>query len=174
MVRNYSHLLESTLIFLFSEITFRKILLTCDLKTGISCQLMTLLNLSDLNLQRPSERVHTVSTVFWLDLKETNQDCTGSIILVLWLRRVRRLRDTRRCWLHRLWIHFRQRTWLKKRDWRLYSIVSIQWETVSWSVKLHSRLRLLGRKELKLLGKQWNLREHFDLYVHNQYSIIYF
>lgn len=77
MEKNFSPSEENIQTFSSLEIIFKKILLSCSTKMGISCRLMTLLNSSDQNLRKPSGRDLTVSTAFSLDSKVMNPDYIG-------------------------------------------------------------------------------------------------
>ena len=83
MEKNFLQLEENIPIFLFLEIIFRKILLSCSTKMVINCQQMIPHSLSDQNLQKLLEKDHIVLIVFWLDLKVMNPGFIGLTILAL-------------------------------------------------------------------------------------------
>ena len=81
MVRSCLPLEASTQMCSSSETISKKILPSCSIKTGTNFPSMTLPSSSGHSWPKPSERVPIQSTAFWLDSKETNQDCTGSTTL---------------------------------------------------------------------------------------------
>jgi len=81
MVRSCLQLEANTLTCSCLETISKKILLSCSIKMDTNFPLMTLPSTSGHSWQKPSEKAPIQSTVFWLDSKETNQDCIGLIIL---------------------------------------------------------------------------------------------
>lgn len=81
MVRSFLPLEANTLTCSSLETISKKILLSCSTKMDINFPQMTLPSSSGHSWQKPSEKVPIQLTAFWLDSKETNQDCTGSITL---------------------------------------------------------------------------------------------
>lgn len=80
MDKNFLPSVGNILMSWSSQIIFKKILLTCNIKMESSCQLMTLPIISDTNSLKQSEKVLMKSTAFWQDLKVMNQDFIGLII----------------------------------------------------------------------------------------------
>ena len=81
-------------MFSSSETTFKKTLLSFDIKTDINFPLKIQLSLSVQNSQKPLEKDHTVSTAFLLGLKEMNLDSIGWTTSVQLLKLPRQPTDT--------------------------------------------------------------------------------
>ena len=91
--KNFSPLEENIPTSSSSEITSRKILLSCSTKMGINCLPMTPHSSYDPNSQRPSEKDPTASTASWQDSKRRSPDSTGSTTLAQSLRLARPATD---------------------------------------------------------------------------------
>lgn len=91
--KNYQLSVENILMFLSLEIIFKKILHIYNIKMVLNCLLTILLTSSDINWLKLLEKDLIMSTVFWLDFKEMNQDFTGWIIQDQQLNYIKQLMD---------------------------------------------------------------------------------
>ena len=123
------------------ETTSKKILLSCNIKTGTNFLLMTQLSSSDPNTQKPSEKDPTVSTVFWQVSKVINPGCTGLTISAQRSRQAKHATDMLNFWPQVCLIPFKPRTWLKNKELRSLTTVWTRWERDSLWVRLHSPSR---------------------------------